>query len=601
MWLRVWMLAWPPPDATASPRASVSSLLRPLKLFAPWQLAGRRQRLCREATFRYLLRTPVSFSCDISLRCHRRGARPARGSVALQEESMAAMATTAATIAAAASSEHGEAVFRKLVIQWDAPLLVLAWTVSFLGTFAASSVCCQASLCPKSSNAYHLWNLLAAVLFGLCSVWSLHFLAMLAASFPVRVQLDAGLTAFSAFVAVLFTYLALVSERFTSRYLRRRWRKMRAALRAWMRSSRRRRSSHEEDGDTAARGAPDGLDHDDNIEAQNGQLAFTRHVQEARKQLKEDLLAGAAGNNAGTASAGARISEEALDTDEVDGSNHEGQHIAEVQPLLPNGASDRDERASHQSAEQNEVDGLVESIDGRAGGLNITNLKRTMIQDCRLRALAMDDAELRRATMAPPAGPSVRPTTPTPVNEPLSGGLTVNERSGLPSSSPMLSNTYMNQSASNGGHGSRLEQLNQALASATAASSRRPSLSFFSRNWSSEQSRRSATPSSHDHTNESSDGGFDVFERRNSGAESVTTSTGNSSSTGSMVRGLPLTRREKSRLKAGNSITTSLSELIVTLYGDCNIETVLKAGIWAFAVCTMHYSGEPPWKVSSAL
>lgn len=500
----------------------------------------------------------------------------------------------ATAIATAATSEHGEAAFRKLVIQWDAPLLVLAWTVSFLGTFAASSVCCQASLCPKSSNAYHLWNLLAAILFGLCSVWSLHFLAMLSASFPVAVHLDAGLTAFSAFVAVLFTYLALVSERFTSRYLRRRWRKMRAAVRAWSRSGSRRRVSHEEDGETGARGATDGQQHDGETEAQHGLLASRRHVQEGRKQLKEDLLAGTAGNNAGTSG------EETLDTDEVDGSSHEEQHIAEVQPLLPSVASDRDERASHQSAEQNEVDGLVESIDGRAGRLNITNLKRTMMQDCRLRALAMDDAELRRATMAPPIGSSVRPTTPTSANGPLTGGLTVSDRSELPSSSPMLSHTYMNQSASNGGHDSRLEQLNQALASATTASSRRPSLSFFSRKWSSEQSRRSATPSSHDHTNESSDGGFDVFERRNSGTESVTTGTGNSSSTGSMVRGLPLTRRERSRLKAGNSITTSLSELLMTLYGDCNIETILKAGIWAFAVCTMHYSGEAAYKSSPA-
>lgn len=85
------------------------------------------------------------------------------------------------------------AELRKLVIQWNPTLIVLSWVVSFLGTYAASQVgiditqepgqskadatfliqvCCQSSLCVKGGAAYHGWNILAAILFGLCAVWS---------------------------------------------------------------------------------------------------------------------------------------------------------------------------------------------------------------------------------------------------------------------------------------------------------------------------------------------------------------------------------------------------------------------------------------------
>lgn len=117
--------------------------------------------------------------------------------------------------------------------------------------------------------------------------------------------------------------------------------------------------------------------------------------------------------------------------------------------------------------------------------------------------------------------------------------------------------------------------------SVSQRSSRRPSLSFFSRKWSS--GRISTAPSSTDLTDSgdkySSTGGSSDHDFSNSSSAS---SSGGSNS---LVRNLPLTRRERSRLKSGAGLASvPLKELLLTLYGDMTLEAMCKAGIWAVAM-----------------
>ncbi|KAL6307832.1 hypothetical protein BKA93DRAFT_768057 [Sparassis latifolia] len=56
-----------------------------------------------------------------------------------------------------------------------------------------------------------MWTLLASLAFGLCAIWSMHFVGMLACGLDVRVAFDLKLTILSAVVAVVFTFAALFS------------------------------------------------------------------------------------------------------------------------------------------------------------------------------------------------------------------------------------------------------------------------------------------------------------------------------------------------------------------------------------------------------
>ena len=76
-----------------------------------------------------------------------------------------------------------------------------------------------------------MWTILGSLTFGFCSIWSLHFVAMLACELDLPIGIDVGLTILSAILAVAFTFVALGSDLLT----RIRWNRRR--------SSRSRRSS----------------------------------------------------------------------------------------------------------------------------------------------------------------------------------------------------------------------------------------------------------------------------------------------------------------------------------------------------------------------
>jgi hypothetical protein len=310
---------------------------------------------------------------------------------------------------------------------------------------------------------------------------------MLGAVFPVKVSLAPGLTVFSAFIAVFFTYLALISDSYTTRYLRRRLR--RAA----------------------------------------------RHAAKARKS---EAKAAAQRNSDTTASTpnDVGIAEEADDPSQD----------VEAQPLL---ARDMIETPQGVSPEDEAENGL-------------TNLKKALNDNSRLRAIAMDDERLEQLTWSSAGGGSTqsisafRTAAPPDMSQPV----TLRDAPALsPKPSP---NTPP-----------------------TSFSSRRPSLSFFSRKWSSGNKtiQSSANASSTDLTASSSD-----FDKTTTGEGGT---SGSSNASGSFMRGLPLSRRERRRLKAGGAASTSVSELLLTLWGDCTVEAIAKAGIWASAIVTMHYSG----------
>ena len=50
---------------------------------------------------------------------------------------------------------------------------------------------------------------MGSLIFGFCSIWSLHFVATLACGLDLQIQLNLGLTILSAFLAVFFTFCAL--------------------------------------------------------------------------------------------------------------------------------------------------------------------------------------------------------------------------------------------------------------------------------------------------------------------------------------------------------------------------------------------------------
>ena len=57
-----------------------------------------------------------------------------------------------------------------------------------------------------------VWTILGSLTFGFCSIWSLHFVAMLACELDLPIGVDVPLTLLSAFLAVFFTFAALASD-----------------------------------------------------------------------------------------------------------------------------------------------------------------------------------------------------------------------------------------------------------------------------------------------------------------------------------------------------------------------------------------------------
>ena len=72
-----------------------------------------------------------------------------------------------------------------------------------------------------------IWTILGSLTFGFCSIWSLHFVAMLACELDLPIGIDVPLTVLSSLLAVFFTFAALASDLIWERYCRERRRKRR--------------------------------------------------------------------------------------------------------------------------------------------------------------------------------------------------------------------------------------------------------------------------------------------------------------------------------------------------------------------------------------
>lgn len=67
-----------------------------------------------------------------------------------------------------------------------------------------------------------IWSILGSLTFGFCSIWSLHFVAMLACELDLPIGIDVPLTLLSAILAVLFTFAALATDLLWDTYMRSR-------------------------------------------------------------------------------------------------------------------------------------------------------------------------------------------------------------------------------------------------------------------------------------------------------------------------------------------------------------------------------------------
>lgn len=72
-----------------------------------------------------------------------------------------------------------------------------------------------------------VWVILGSLTFGFCSIWCLHFVAMLACELDLPIGINVSLTSLSATLAVFFTFAALASDPLWNTYTRRRRRKYR--------------------------------------------------------------------------------------------------------------------------------------------------------------------------------------------------------------------------------------------------------------------------------------------------------------------------------------------------------------------------------------
>lgn len=109
---------------------------------------------------------------------------------------------------------------------------------NIIGSFTSAQLMCQAKTARYLSGVV-VWLSLSSLIFGFCSIFLLHFIAMLACELDLPIGLDPPLTILSALLAVIFTFIALGSDLLMERYNRLKRRRA-ATLR---RESRRRPSA----------------------------------------------------------------------------------------------------------------------------------------------------------------------------------------------------------------------------------------------------------------------------------------------------------------------------------------------------------------------
>lgn len=78
---------------------------------------------------------------------------------------------------------------------------------------------CQARASVHLSHVT-IWTILGSLTFGFCSIWSLHFVAMLGCELDLPIGIDVPLTIISSILAVTFTFATLASDLLFERYPR---------------------------------------------------------------------------------------------------------------------------------------------------------------------------------------------------------------------------------------------------------------------------------------------------------------------------------------------------------------------------------------------
>ncbi|MCJ1281421.1 hypothetical protein MMC26_000740 [Xylographa opegraphella] len=115
----------------------------------------------------------------------------------------------------------GDELLRHLEPRWDYGMITASIAISLLGAFTSTQLMCQARISLHFSSVL-IWTILGSLTFGFCSIWSLHFVAMLACELDLPIGIDVPLTLLSSVLAVLFTFAALASDLLWDRYKRRR-------------------------------------------------------------------------------------------------------------------------------------------------------------------------------------------------------------------------------------------------------------------------------------------------------------------------------------------------------------------------------------------
>ena len=133
----------------------------------------------------------------------------------------------------AAIRSGSEGMLRQLKPHWNTGLIAASIAISLIGAFTSTQLMCQARTSVHFSSVL-IWTILGSLAFGFCSIWSLHFVAMLACDLDLPIGINVPLTVLSSILAVFFTFAALATDLLWEAHSRRRKRP---------RSKRRRRNS----------------------------------------------------------------------------------------------------------------------------------------------------------------------------------------------------------------------------------------------------------------------------------------------------------------------------------------------------------------------
>jgi signal transduction histidine kinase len=122
--------------------------------------------------------------------------------------------------------ESNSAERRLLKPNWSNAMIAASIALCFLGVFTSSQLMYHARVSVRLSTVF-LWSMVGSLIFGFCSVWSFHEVAMLAYEFDLPVGVDPWLTILSALLAVSFTFAALAIDLLWDRYRNPQYRKRR--------------------------------------------------------------------------------------------------------------------------------------------------------------------------------------------------------------------------------------------------------------------------------------------------------------------------------------------------------------------------------------